>query len=214
MRFYSPQLSLLVLRNNLESALVLVNRMSRNNAANAGYRIHVGVWSDDGSRVQYTVAAHFYVITKHRTELLQAGLDVLRAVGDAHLDALAVFDIDGCGVWVGQCEAAELDGASKWQQIFKITIPLLKPTIVMLTLLAIGRIFYSDFGLFYQVPQNQGALFSVTNTIDTYVYRGLLELGDMSMSSAAGLYQSLVGFILVLGSNLIVKKIDPDYALF
>jgi putative aldouronate transport system permease protein len=91
---------------------------------------------------------------------------------------------------------------------------MLKTTIVMLTLLAIGRIFYSDFGLFYQVPQNQGALFSVTNTIDTYVYRGLLELGDMSMSSAAGLYQSIVGFILVLGSNLVVKKIDPDYALF
>ena len=97
---------------------------------------------------------------------------------------------------------------------FQITIPLLKTTIIMMTLLAIGRIFYSDFGLFYQVPQNQGALFSVTNTIDTYVYRGLLELGDMSMSSAAGLYQSIVGFILVLGSNLIVKKIDPDYALF
>ncbi len=111
-------------------------------------------------------------------------------------------------------ESAAIDGASKWQQIFKITIPMLKTTIVMLTLLAIGRIFYSDFGLFYQVPQNQGALFSVTNTIDTYVYRGLLELGDMSMSSAAGLYQSIVGFILVLGSNLVVKKIDPDYALF
>ena len=84
----------------------------------------------------------------------------------------------------------------------------------MLTMLAVGRIFYSDFGLFYQVPQNQGALFNVTNTIDTYVYRGLLELGDMSMSSAAGLYQSIVGFILVLGANLLVRKIEPDSALF
>ncbi len=111
-------------------------------------------------------------------------------------------------------EAAAIDGAGKIRQITKITLPLLKPTIIMMTLLAVGRIFYSDFGLFYQVPQNQGALFSVTNTIDTYVYRGLLELGDMSMSSAAGLYQSIVGFILVLGSNLIVKKIDPEYALF
>ena len=111
-------------------------------------------------------------------------------------------------------ESAAIDGASKWQQITKITIPLLKPTIIMLTMLAIGRIFYSDFGLFYQVPQNSGALFGVTNTIDTYVYRGLLELGDMSMSSAAGLYQSLVGFVLVLGSNLLAKKIDPEYALF
>jgi len=111
-------------------------------------------------------------------------------------------------------ESAAIDGASKWKQIFSITIPLLKPTIAMMTMLAIGRIFYSDFGLFYQVPQNSGALFTVTNTIDTYVYRGLIELGDMSMSSAAGLYQSLVGFVLVLGSNCIARKIDPEYALF
>ncbi|WP_242881411.1 ABC transporter permease [Robinsoniella peoriensis] len=111
-------------------------------------------------------------------------------------------------------EAAAIDGASKWQQITKITVPLLKPTIIMLTLMAIGRIFYSDFGLFYQVPQNSGNLLSVTNTIDTYVYRGLLELGDISMSSAAGLYQSLVGFVLVLTANLIVRKIDKDSALF
>ena len=84
----------------------------------------------------------------------------------------------------------------------------------MLTLMAIGRIFYSDFGLFYQVPQNSGPLLSVTNTIDTYVYRGLLELGDITMSAAAGLYQSVVGFILVLGANLVVRKIDKDSALF
>lgn len=111
-------------------------------------------------------------------------------------------------------EAAAIDGATKWQQITKITIPMLKPTIIMLTLMSIGRIFYSDFGLFYQVPQNSGALLSVTNTIDTYVYRGLLELGDITMSSAAGLYQSLVGFILVLAANLIVRKIDAESALF
>ncbi len=111
-------------------------------------------------------------------------------------------------------ESASIDGAGKWTQIAKITIPLLKPTIIMMTLLAVGRIFYSDFGLFYQVPQNQGALFSVTNTIDTYVYRGLLELGDMSMASAAGLYQSVVGFICILAANLIVRKLDPESALF
>lgn len=91
---------------------------------------------------------------------------------------------------------------------------MLKPTIIMMTLLSIGRIFYSDFGLFYQVPQNSGALYPVTNTIDTYVYRGLLELGNISLSAAAGLYQSVIGFILVLGTNLWVRKIDPDNALF
>lgn len=111
-------------------------------------------------------------------------------------------------------ESAAIDGAGKWAQIRKITLPLLKPTIIMMTLLAIGRIFYSDFGLFYQVPQNQGALFSVTNTIDTYVYRGLLELGDMSMSSAAGLYQSIIGFLLILGANLMIRKIEPESAMF
>lgn len=111
-------------------------------------------------------------------------------------------------------EAAAIDGASKMKQIFKITLPLLKPTVITLVLMSIGRIFYSDFGLFYQVPQNSGALFSVTQTIDTYVYRGLMELNDVGMSAAAGLYQSFVGFVLVLIANFTVRKIDPDNALF
>ena len=111
-------------------------------------------------------------------------------------------------------EAAAIDGATKMQQIFKITLPMLKPTVITLTLMSIGRIFYSDFGLFYQVPQNSGALFNVTQTIDTYEYRGLMELNDVGMSAAAGLYQSLVGFILVLVANAIVRKLDSDNALF
>ena len=111
-------------------------------------------------------------------------------------------------------EAAIIDGASKIQQVFQITIPMLKGTVIMLTLLAIGRVFYSDFGLFYQVPMNTGALYPVTQTIDTYVYRGLLEVGNITMSAAAGAYQSLVGFILVLGANLIVRKVDRENALF
>ena len=111
-------------------------------------------------------------------------------------------------------EASAIDGASKWQQIRKITLPLLRPTIIMLVLLSVGRIFYSDFGLFYQVPQQSGVLMNVTQTIDTYVYRGLLERNDMPMATAAGVYQSLIGFILVMSANLIVRKIDPDSALF
>lgn len=90
----------------------------------------------------------------------------------------------------------------------------MKPTVIMMVLLAIGRIFFSDFGLFYQVPQNSGALFSVTNTIDTYVYRALIQLGDVGMASAAGVYQSIVGFVLILITNLIVRKISPENALF
>lgn len=111
-------------------------------------------------------------------------------------------------------EAASLDGASKLQQVRHVTLPALIPSIITLTLLNIGRIFYSDFSLFYQVPMNSGKIYSTTNTIDTYVYRGLLQLGNVSMASAAGFYQSCVGFILVLISNLVVRKVSPDNALF
>ncbi|WP_256758091.1 sugar ABC transporter permease [Cohnella sp. WQ 127256] len=111
-------------------------------------------------------------------------------------------------------EAATLDGASKWQQIRSITIPFIMPVIVMLSLISIGRIFYSDFGLFYQVPMNSGTISSTTNVIDTYVYRGLLQLGDIGMSSAAGLYQSLVGLVLVVLTNYVIRKINKENALF
>ncbi|WP_199794963.1 ABC transporter permease [Paenibacillus faecalis] len=111
-------------------------------------------------------------------------------------------------------EAAMIDGANKWQQIKSITIPMLKPLMTILTLLAVGKIFYADFGLFYQVPRDSGTLYSVTNVIDTYVYRGLKTTGEIGMSAAAGLYQSVVGFILVMTSNYIVRKYDRENALF
>ena len=111
-------------------------------------------------------------------------------------------------------EAAQIDGATKLKQIRHITLPMIKPTVIIMTLMAIGRIFYSDFGLFYQVPMNSGALFEVTQTIDTYVYHGLMDLNDIGMSAAAGLYQSLIGFILVITANAVVRKVDSDNALF
>jgi putative aldouronate transport system permease protein len=111
-------------------------------------------------------------------------------------------------------EAAMIDGANKWQQIRNVTLPMLKPLIIILTLLAIGKIFYADFGLFYQVPRDSGPLYSATNVIDTYVYRGLKATGEIGMSTAAGLYQSLIGFILVITSNYIVRRFDKDNALF
>lgn len=118
------------------------------------------------------------------------------------------------GIDTEMFEAANIDGATKWKQIRYITLPMLKPTMIVLTLMSIGRIFYSDFGLFYQVPMSSGALMDVTNTIDTYVYRGLISLGDISMSSAACVYQSLVGFVLVLGANWITRKYSSENALF
>ena len=111
-------------------------------------------------------------------------------------------------------EAAALDGASRWQVITRIMVPLISYVIVIQVLLSIGRLFYSDFGLFYQVPQNMGPLFNATNVIDTYVYRTLVNVGDIGMSAAAGLYQAVVGFFLVLISNLIVRRIDVEKSLF
>jgi putative aldouronate transport system permease protein len=111
-------------------------------------------------------------------------------------------------------EAARIDGAGKWDQIRYITLPSLKPTIIILFLFSVGRMMYSDFGLFYQVTMNSGALYSTTQTIDTYVYRGLMQLGNIGMASAAGVYQSVIGFILILGANYLVKKINPEDALF
>ena len=111
-------------------------------------------------------------------------------------------------------EAARVDGAGKFKQIFYITLPMLKPTVITLVMLNVGRIMYSDFGLFYQVPMDSGALYSVTNTIDTYVYRCLMTLNNISTSSAACTYQAIVGFILVLVVNTIVRRKDKENALF
>lgn len=111
-------------------------------------------------------------------------------------------------------EAAKVDGAGRFKQIFQITLPLLKPTVITLVLMSVGGIMRSDFGLFYQVPMNSGALYPVTQTIDTYVYRALLQLNNLSMSSAASVFQSVVGFFLVVAVNMLVRKIDKDNALF
>ena len=111
-------------------------------------------------------------------------------------------------------EAASVDGANKLKQIRFITLPMLKPTIVTLVLLQVGRIFYSDFGLFYQVPMNSGALYSVTNTVDTYVYRALMVLNNISTASAVSTYQAVVGFALVFTVNMLVRKYDKENALF
>ncbi len=137
-------------------------------------------------------------------------VNVWKGVGNLCIIYLAAI----IGIDQEYYEAATIDGANRWQQVVRITFPLVLPVITIMSLLAIGRIFYSDFGLFYQVPLNTGSLMPVTNTIDTYVYRALINLGDIGMSSAAGLYQALVGFILVIVSNAVVRKFNKDNALF
>lgn len=111
-------------------------------------------------------------------------------------------------------EAALIDGAGKWKQMTKITIPLITPVIIILTLLAIGRIFNADFGLFYQATMASSMLKETTEVIDTYVYNALLVTGDTGLASSAGLVQSVVGFVLVLSVNFIVKKFSKENALF
>lgn len=111
-------------------------------------------------------------------------------------------------------EAAGIDGASKWQMIRHITLPLLKPLMIIMTLLAVGRIFNADFGLFFNVPRNMGSLYSVTDVIDTYVFRSLRNSNNVGMSTAAGLYQAIVGCVTVFIANSVVRRIDSDKALF
>ena len=118
------------------------------------------------------------------------------------------------GIDKSMYEAARIDGAGKLKQILYITLPMLRPMIILLLLLSIGRIFNSDFGLFYQVTLNSGRLYKTTQTIDTYVYRALMEMNNVGMSSAASVFQAIIGFVLVLLSNLIVRRIDPQSALF
>ena len=111
-------------------------------------------------------------------------------------------------------EAAAIDGASRPQQVFHISIPTLMHIIILLTLLQIGKILSSDFGMFYFMTRNSGALYRTTDVIDTYVFRALRVTGDIGMASAVGLYQSVIGFILVIVSNMAVKRIDKDYSIF
>ncbi len=111
-------------------------------------------------------------------------------------------------------EAAVLDGATKRQQAWYITIPHLRLVIGISIILAMGNIFRGDFGLFYVVTKDSGRIYPVTDVIDTYIYRALTRLSNVGMATAAGFYQSVVGFALILTVNAIVNKIDPDSAMF
>jgi putative aldouronate transport system permease protein len=111
-------------------------------------------------------------------------------------------------------EAAKIDGANIFQRIFKVTIPCLVPTMIILTLLAIGNIFRGDFQMFYQLVGNNGPLFKITDVIDTFTFRSLIQSGEVGMSAASGLYQSVFCFITIMVTNYIVKRYDSDNSLF
>ena len=118
------------------------------------------------------------------------------------------------GISIEYYEAAKVDGATKWQQIRHVTLPLLKPTVITMLILSISKICMSDFGLFYQVPKNSGTLYSVTQTIDTYVYNALMNQNNIAMSSAASVLQAIVGFILIIAANAFIRKTSKENAIF
>lgn len=118
------------------------------------------------------------------------------------------------GIDTTQYEAAAIDGAGKWQQIWHITIPNLRTMIAILFIMNVGKIFNADFGLFYNVPMQNGALFPVTQVMDTYIYYAMRNTGNISMASAAGLFQNAVGFFCILIANSVVKRLDSESSLF
>jgi len=152
---------------------------------------------------------NIYAVTRYWPFILSAAY-IWKNVGYSTL----IFYAALMGIDPTQFEAAIIDGASKPQITFRISIPYLGPVIILLTILRIGNIFYSDFGMFFFLTRDAGLLYPVTDVIDTYVYRALRVTGDIGMSSAVGLYQSVVGFFLVLGANMIVRRINRESAIF
>ena len=118
------------------------------------------------------------------------------------------------GIDMSLYESASLDGATKFQKIRYITLPFLKPTMITVSLLSLGRVFNSDFGLFFQVPQNSGLISSTTQTIDTFVYNALITQSNVGMSAAASFFQSVMGFLMIVVFNAITRKISRENALF
>lgn len=137
-------------------------------------------------------------------------INAWKGVGYQAVMYLAVIS----GISSDYYEAAMLDGASRLQQAIYITIPHLRFIIAVSLIMAMGGIFRGDFGLFYTVTKDSGTLYPVTNVIDTYIYRGLKNQVNLGMTTAAGLFQSVVGFVFVLLANRIVSKVDPDSAMF
>jgi putative aldouronate transport system permease protein len=111
-------------------------------------------------------------------------------------------------------DASRVDGAGKWQEIWYITLPLIRPLIIINVLLAIGRIFHANFDFIYNVTRDASLLLSTVNVIDTYVFRSLTAVGNYNLASAAGFFQAVAGFVLVVSANWLIRRYDPDQALF
>lgn len=119
-----------------------------------------------------------------------------------------------CGIDTEMIEASKVDGANGFQRIRYIILPSLKPTIIVLLLFALGGIVKGNFGLFYNIIGTNSLLYNTTDIIETFVYRATMTDFNFSTASAVGLYQSVIGFVIVMTVNFIIKKIDPEYSLF
>ena len=111
-------------------------------------------------------------------------------------------------------EAAAIDGANRRQMMARITLPLMMPTVIIMTLLSLGKIMYGDFGMIYALVGDNGTLYPTTDIVDTYIFRALRQVGDISQSTAIGLFQSAIGFVMVYGSNWLARKFYPEGALY
>lgn len=152
---------------------------------------------------------HFYSESKYWYAILII-VRIWKNVGYMSIIYLATIT----GIDEGLYEASYIDGATRWQRILYITMPLLLPTITILTLMDIGRIFYGDFGMFYAIIRDNGSLMPMAEVIDTYVFRQLKYTGDPAIAMAVGMYQSVIGFVLVFGSNAVARKYFPEGSLF
>jgi len=141
---------------------------------------------------------------------LLIGVNIWKTMGYSMVVYLASI----AGIDASLYEAAAIDGGSKWQQVRHITLPLLTPIITIMLILAVGRIFSSDFGLFYNVPRQSGPLFNVTQTIDVYVYNALTQRNNIGFAAAASVTQSVVGLFTIVGANQLVRKLNPESSLF
>lgn len=182
---------------------VIVSYMLQGILATDGGLINNVIVSMGGERINfYSNPSYWYPI------LLI--LNIWKGTGYSAIIYLAAIT----GIDEGLYEAAYIDGATRFKRIIHITLPLLFPTICIMTLMSIGRIFYGDFGMLYAIIRDNSSLMPIAEVIDTYVYRTFKNTGDPSLSMAIGLYQSIVGFILVFTANWVVRRKFPDGALF
>lgn len=160
--------------------------------------------------VQHGKTPVYWYMDKKYWPYILVFLNVWKSMGYGMVVYLASI----AGIDKALYESAVIDGASKWQQAKYVTLPSLKKIIIIMFILKVGTIFRADFGLFYNVPRESGILFDYTNVVDTFVYRALMNVGDIGMSASTALLQSVIGCIMVVGANMVIRKIDKESALF